>query len=340
MISGIVPFEEILTSVKDETGIENMRPLYEKVRRLIFRAEREIGYGGTVAVKKRTYKINTSYNGKYFKFPDDFIEFEGVGINSIAVQSNKYTTTPEGIRFNALQTKNVVLVYWGINVDEQGYPLVTRNHEEAVVAYIVWKLYSARIFLGTGNFNAVNAYKEEFINSLLEARGDDAFPTLEEWNDLGALSYTDRRILLEEHTHSYSYAEEECLEDIQEEAIVNPIVIAPVLDKREVYYWQIDSYVDNIESVKSLLTLEYLATKEKKTFALFKEGQSIVYTTIGRAAFAITNTVLGVYQVFDTLGNNITSSFDIFFDSSLGVYLFVTKSFVTNSTLFFKFKNL
>jgi hypothetical protein len=48
--------------------------------------------------------------------------------------------------------------------------------------------------------------------------------TLEEWNDLGALSYTDRRILWRAQ-YILTYAEEECLEDIQEEAIVNPIVI-------------------------------------------------------------------------------------------------------------------
>jgi hypothetical protein len=51
-----------------KTGIEkNMRPLIRKSKKL-FRAQREIGYGGTVAVKKRTYKINTPTTGSILSF--------------------------------------------------------------------------------------------------------------------------------------------------------------------------------------------------------------------------------------------------------------------------------
>ena len=95
MISGIVPFEEIVQSVKDETGIENIRPYYEKIRRFIFRAERDIGYGGSVALFKKTYLVEgiTSIDpnfGKYFKFPEDFIEFEGVGQKCQLISERHY----------------------------------------------------------------------------------------------------------------------------------------------------------------------------------------------------------------------------------------------------------
>jgi hypothetical protein len=65
----IVPFEEILTSVKDENRYwKKYAPFTKKKVRSIFRAEREIGYGGIVAVKKRTYKINTPTTGSILSF--------------------------------------------------------------------------------------------------------------------------------------------------------------------------------------------------------------------------------------------------------------------------------
>ena len=139
MISGLVPFEEIVESVKDDTGIENLRPWYEKITRLLFRAEREIGYGGSVILKKVIYKNPANYNGKYFPYPTDFIELEGIGIKCSPVCSSTYTKTSDGIRFKETQTEDVVLLYWGIFCDGYGRPVTTRNHQEAVVAYIVWK---------------------------------------------------------------------------------------------------------------------------------------------------------------------------------------------------------
>ena len=337
MISGIVPFEEIVQSVKDETGIENLRPYYEKIRRLIFRGEREIGYGGSVEIMKKKFVVSQSPNNdcganKYFKFPEGFIEFEGVGISSKKINPNEYTVTAEGIRFRKSQVKNIVLLYWGIQTDDNGYPIVTRNHEEAVVAYIVWKLYSQRIFLGIGNMNANQDYKQNFTMHLLEARGDDAFPTLEEWDALGTLSYTDRRLLIEEKTFTYSYEEDDC--DSTDNT--DPIEV----DERMVHYWQLNSYTDKIEEVKAVLDENYLLTKPSKTFQTFESYQTINYTTVGRIVFVITKADASVYQILDALGNEISSAFDKYYDTDLLMHLFVGKDFISNSNISFKFKKI
>jgi len=349
MISGIVPFEEIVQSVKDETGIENMRPLYEKIRRFIFRAEREIGYGGTVDIKKVTYKRASGYNGKYFKFPEDFIEYEGIGIKGNALHPSYYTKTSEGIRFNSLQNENIVLLYWGIKVDNEGNPIVTRNHEKAVVAYILWKMYSSRIFLGIGNFNYFKEYEDFFTVECLAARGDDAMPTTEEWNDLGALSYTDRRILIKERTHSYSYAEEH-----EEEAceFINGQYqgegsgfgngsgsgSGSVSTAKKIYFWQLINISDKIDSVINALSNTYFQDKESKLLSEFEQGLTVDYSKIGSICFAVANTEEKAYLIFDILGNNITNSFDIYYDSTLKVYVFVSKNFQSYSSIFFKFK--
>lgn len=335
MISGIVPFEEIVQSIKDETGIENIRPFYEKIRRLMFRAEREIGYGGSVELMKKVYVIQGVNNsdpsfGKYFKFPEDLIELEGIGQRCRQIASCHYSATTEGIRFRKKQTKNVVLLYWGIKTDDNGYPMVTRNHEEAVIAFIVWKIYSQRIFLGIGNMNANQDYKQSFNMHLLEARGDDAFPTLEQWNALGQLSYTDRRLLLDEPVHSYSYCDDSIggeFPDTGETA--NPT---------SVYYWQLTNVSDRIEEVIPLLSLAYLATKPVKQYSQFEKGADVVYTSVGRPCFAIVDTNDVYYSIIDALGYDISHMFDRYYDASIRTILYVADEIRTHSTIGYKFK--
>jgi len=267
MISGIVPFEEIVQSVKDETSIENMRPLYEKIKRLIFRAEKDIGYGGSVDLMKHTYVIAgvTSIDpnfGKFFKFPQDLIELEGIGQDCCPIVENKYRPTSEGIRFKEKQTKDTVLLYWGLKTDDQGYPMVTQNHVEAVIAFIVWKLYTSRVFLGIGNMNAKKDYESVYTTECLAARGDDAFPTLEQWNALGQLSYTDRRTLIDQPVHSYDYCAEYEDESNEETPTVPP-------GDRNVYYWVHDSITDNIDQIVPIVNPTYISSKNFKKLSVF-----------------------------------------------------------------------
>jgi len=330
MISGIVPFEEIVQSVKDETGIENIRPLYEKIRRLMFRAEREIGYGGSVELKKKTYLVagvdNSDCNfAKFFKFPEEFIEFEGVGQDCCPVPEYRYRPTAEGIRFKCKQEKDTVLLYWGINVDEQGYPMVTRNHEEAVIAFIVWKLYTSRMFLGLGAMNLQKDYEHSFTMALLEARGDDAFPTLEQWNALGELSYTDRRILLDQPVHRYDYCAE--YEDIVCEGSEVPG------EEKGVAYWQLDSMTEDINDVIPLINDVFLNLKPNLPLSVFEEGKDVEYTLIGRICFCIRNTEDVAYILKNILGSNITASFDANYDAATLSKLYVSKNVYTYSTI-------
>lgn len=325
MISGIVPFEEIVQSVKDETGIENMRPFYEKIKRLIFRAERDIGYGGTVELMKNIYKIEgvTSSDpnfGKFFKFPQDLIELEGIGQDCKPIIENRYRPTTEGIRFKEKQTKDTVLLYWGLKTDEQGHPMVTRNHEEAVIAFIVWKLYTSRVFMGIGNMNAKKDYEQAYIIECLAARGDDAFPTLEQWNALGQLSFTDRRTLIDQPVHSYDYCAE-----YEDEVNENEVPTVPPRD-RNVHYWVNDSVSDGFEQIRPLVTPTYLMSKNFKKLSVFMNGVVGIenLTAIGRLCFAITDTDNSSYTFLDTFGNNISHLFTSFYYGDTKIKLYVS----------------
>lgn len=328
MISGLVPFEEIIESVKDDTGIENLRPWYEKISRLLFRAEREIGYGGSVVLKKVIYKNPSNYNGKYFAYPVDFIELEGIGSSCRPICQSQYNKTADGIRFTTTQTKDIVLLYWGIFCDGYGRPVTTRNHQEAVVSYIVWKLYSAKIFLGIGNMNANSYYKDEFTMALLEARGDDAFPTLEEWNEIGLLSYSDRRPLIMHPTAGYDY----CSDNIKTECEV----IEPTTMK--VYYWQIDGVGVDFDSERLNIDNDYLSKKPVVDIIVFEQGKIVNYTLIGRLCFAIQETENSNFVITDSLNNDVTDEFDVMYYAPIKTALFVSKNPYSYSSIYFKFK--
>ena len=336
MISGLVSFDEIVQAVKDETGIENMRPLYDRIRRFIFRAEREIGYGGSIVVKRCVYvKNQNGFDGKYLKFPEDLIELEGVGKQDTGMFStHAYADISGGIRFRESQDK-VVLIYWALYCDGWGNPVTTRNHEEAVIAYIVWKLYAAQRFLNRGNNNTHIDYREYYEARLLEARGDDAWPTLEEWNEIALLSYSDRRALLQYPTAAYSYCDDGLLPDCcNSGGGDNPS------DTMKVYYWQMTNVTDDVTAVEQLISESYLSTKPSTNLSSFQDGFTVGYSNIGRIAFAILQTDIQDWQIFDTLGNDVTSAFDTFYNEALQATVYVSKEIYTYSTIYFRFNSL
>jgi hypothetical protein len=185
MISGIVPFEEIVESIKDVTGYENMRPLHDKIRRFIFKAEEDIGAGGLVIRKKKQYTIGDGfYDGTTIIMPDDFIgEYSYKALSSGVINGRVLTLNcypgPEELD----------MYYMGFLLDDKGNPFTTRNHLDAIVAFSVFRLYSSRYFLGKGNINQYREYKTEFNDFVMAARGNDAFPTEEQWEEIGKIMH-------------------------------------------------------------------------------------------------------------------------------------------------------
>lgn len=180
MISGIVYFEEIVENIKDITGIENMMPLYDKVRRFIFNAERDIAAGGLIVRKKRKYSIGDGfYDGRNIIMPYDFIgEYSYGDLSAGVLNGNILTLYCKG-------ADNIELTYLGFLLDDNGNPFTTRNHLEAVVLYARHRLYSAKVFMKEGSHGLYREWKQEYFDEVMAARGNDAFPTEEEWEAIG-----------------------------------------------------------------------------------------------------------------------------------------------------------
>lgn len=339
MISGPVPFDEIVQAVADQTGITNIRNYIDRIRRLLFRAERKIGYGGSVVLKRCVLQKNINgFNGQYVKFPEDYIEFEGIGdtVAGHRIMSRDYVITSDGIRLRCIQDK-VTLLYWGLSCDGYGNPITTRNHEEAVIAFIVWQLYQVRRFVDKGNANTNIDYEMRWERYRDAARGEDAWPTLDEFNELAMLSYADRRGLLQQPTASYSYAADSAIPDACCGGGDGPTPPVPVV---KVYYWQFSTPATTIEDLIEEFGEETLEDKPSQNLSVFELGTNIGYTQVGRIVFAISKTTSQHWLIFDALSNDVTTIFDTYYDETRETMIFVSKAYYTHSSIYFKFKNL
>jgi hypothetical protein len=180
MISGIVYFEEIVQSIKDATGIENTRPLWDKFRRFILFVEKDIGAGGFIIRKRKQFtKGDGYYDGKSITMPADFVgEYSYGSLKAGVVNGNRMTLFYDG-------PDEIDLYYMGFLLDDNGNPTTTRNHLLAVVDYAVMRLYSQKYFLGQGNQNQYLGYQRDYETAVLGARGNDVFPSESEWEDIG-----------------------------------------------------------------------------------------------------------------------------------------------------------
>jgi hypothetical protein len=180
MISGLVFFEELVQSFKDETGIENAQNYYEKLARIIFDAEEDIGYHGTIVPKIKTYtKGSEGYDGSWLPVPYDFTgEYHYAAINTGRWMGN-------GIKLYEDGPDSVDLKYMGFMTDSYGQPVTTMNHKRAVVARMVWKMYARKVFMGQGDRQQLRYLKRDYEDLVMASRGHDAFPTEEELSIIG-----------------------------------------------------------------------------------------------------------------------------------------------------------
>jgi hypothetical protein len=117
------------------------------------------------------------------------------------------------------------------------------------------------------------------------------------------------------------------LEDITNEASI-------------VYYWQLTNILDDINDIIPLLNPAFIATKPNLPFPTFEQGHIVNYTEIGRICFAIAPTQVQNFTVTDSLNNDITDEFDVYYNTPMSLALFVSKIAYSFSNIYFKFKKL
>lgn len=107
-----------------------------------------------------------------------------------------------------------------------------------------------------------------------------------------------------------------------------------------VYYWQLDNTEDTITEVIPLLSPAYISAKSSLPFSVFEAGNIVSYANVGRICFAIMPTQLQNFLILDSLNNDVTDEFDIHYENSMSLALFVSKIPYSFGNIYFKFKRV
>ena len=86
--------------------------------------------------------------------------------------------------FNQLDNTKVGVAYWGVDLDEEGWPLINQLHEDAVTHYLMY-MYKARdYYAGKLPQNVYKEMQARWFWLCGEARGDDEMPSETELRQL------------------------------------------------------------------------------------------------------------------------------------------------------------
>jgi hypothetical protein len=345
MIQGFVGLNEIIEDVKTETGIENLRNMKPQLRKMIANAEKEINpYAGFLIKKTMIFNVgNGNFDGRSIKIPEDFVELSSLGDCEDHIPRDCYFPTVSHIVItdNTPRTK-VTFVYWALQFDGAGDPLVTSNHSKAVVAYITYKLYSSKTFNGEGSLQQKIELKRNWEDLCDYSKGEDFFPSelalnqLYFTNQMSSMDFRNKTI-----TDFCSCCSCSGLDGtgtsgntINDEDIADEIAA----QTKRVYFWQEASVVTDIADIAPLITDIYLATKDMQLLSVFQEGYIVSNPNIGRICFVIQEVESEIFVITDALNNDVTDLFQTLYDPILKTMLFVSINVYSHSSIYFKFK--
>ena len=322
-------FEEIVKRVEQETGINNLRNRFDDIYDFIRQAEIEINPYSLHFVRKRMvfFEGNGNLSNNRIKKPKDFISLDRIGCCSDGLcEDMYYETLTHIIICDDTPWTEVKFTYWAMNCDHNGRPLTTMNHASAVVAYIVWKLYSPRVFTNNGSIRNQDYYKNVFETFAREASGEDFFPSDQALRRLSKQYNYSRRQM---------YDLENCIDTcLSCDCLVNFDDSSPENQTAEIYWWQFDSLANNI-SYAPLIDQEFLDAQNTLTFAEFEAGYTFNHTKIGRIGFCLTNVDDDSYRIKDYFNVDITDLvFDKYYNADKRWLIWISKEYYSISEFF------
>ncbi len=84
------------------------------------------------------------------------------------------------INFNALDDTRFGISYMGVELDEEGWPLIAESHEDAVTHYLMYMYKGIDYYNGKIANHVFNELKMRWFDLCGQARGDDELPNAEE----------------------------------------------------------------------------------------------------------------------------------------------------------------
>ena len=319
-------FDQIIQDIKSDTGFSNMRNLYSQVRQLICRASYEINPYGAFLVKKRMlfHKGNGNFNGKHIKIPTDFVSLDSKQLCRDGLCGNTVLKTDSHIVLcDGNARDKVFFSYWAMNSDGNGNPMIAMNHKEAVVNFIIFKLYSAQVFNNNGSRGLRLDYKNEWEDSCMAARGFDYFPSDIVMNNMRDVSIMNSAQLSNKFCADYN-TYDYCRESI-DNSILNEKIYSFQLKNNEEFK------LENLDRIISEISIPH-------SKAEFVQGVSLSFPYVGKYGFVIEESEVEGFSLIDVLGNDVISTMTKEYDYENKRIIFVSEDYISPSTVFFKIK--
>lgn len=351
MKSAYVNFNEIVLDVMDETGITNLANKEPSIRRMVSNAEKDINpYSGFFTLKTvKFYKGGPWFDGTVLIKPDDFMELDKVGSCKCKLCPGDYIETGTHIILckNA-PSDSITISYWAINCDGYGNPVTTENHRRAVVAYIVWKLNSQKIFINNGSVRNLMFYQESYDILAKAARGHDAFPTEE---DIEGMHYIMKVANHEIYNATPKFKSQvlscECKGIIETE---KPDEEDPDRYETNVYWGQffkpiyneippeeIDYIIENFPDYLGDSSSFPYYFVDKISMNQAETGFIFNYEYVGRYFFIIHEVDGDNFDVLDILGQSLLNDLNVHVDSVNKRIVIFSQHYVSPSSIFLKF---
>ena len=320
MISSLYSFDQLIQDIKTETGIKNLENRYNEIIQLIARAEYEINpYAGFLMKKVMLfYKGNGTFDGKSIKKPKDMVSIDKVGCCNHGLCDGSYYENVSHVTLCGKQRDSVKFAYWALQHDGNGYPFVSYNHASAVVAFVVWKLYSGKVFMAEGSIQTQLYLEQQFDMRCGEARGEDMFPSAESINNIYKTNSWSALEMFNKTGHDMCLSCDNCITPISDKS-------EEITENMKVYYWQQTAPSVSTQSVLDGITLPLILEKQSENFPVFNNGFLVANPSIGRLSFAIHKTELFNYQINDNIfGTDITDEFVSYYFEEIQAMVFVS----------------
>ena len=117
----------------------------------------------------------TNRSGSYSSYAFGFNDFQAAQV---------YSIDNGCINFNAFDGETLGIAYMGVELDEEGWPMIYHEHEDAVTHYLQYMLISRRYYNGKVPQHVFVNSERRWKDLCAQARGDDEMPTPDELNYL------------------------------------------------------------------------------------------------------------------------------------------------------------
>lgn len=336
MNSGYVSFNEVVMSLADRLGRVNLRNQYQFIKRSIIDAEIEINpYSNLLIKKKMTYHVgNGNFDGRSIVRPKDFFKMDVIGSCKENLCQDQYLVNTDFIILCDGKKRNkITFVYYGLACDGSGYPFISYNHKEAVLAYLEFLFYKPNMNKGKGNANWALALKREWEDRCMESRGEDfmveIMDNLDEIREFSNYSVQDIIKLEHDEALKDSCSCNSCFNvEYDDNEYMN----------KKVYYWQF-SNLTNVPTIEECLTDEFLENKAHTDLGTFMNGNIVTFMNIAKYGFCIDDVDSeDAIEIYDLTQSSLGNTLDKVYDGVNRRLVFVSKSLISHSSIYFKFK--